>query len=53
MDHEPEFISFSQRKYIGFRGNFEFDQKRLLVASGNNITLLGLHPQSERPFVII
>ena len=46
-------MSFSQRRFIGFRGHYEFDQKRVLLSTGNKIILLGLHPQSERPFKIL
>ena len=53
LERYPQFMSFSQRKFIGFRGRYEFDQKRILVSSGNQISLLGLHPQSERPYKIL
>ena len=53
LEHKPLFMSFSQRKFLGFRSHYEFDQKRILLASGNRITLLGIHPQSERPFEIL
>ena len=53
MEHKPQFMSFSQRKFIGFRGRYEFDQKRVLVAAGNEIVLLGLHPQTDKPFKIL
>lgn len=53
MDHRADFLSFSQRKFIGFRGKYEFDQKRVLIASDDKITLLGIHPHSERPFEIL
>ena len=53
MDSFPQFLSFSQRKFVGFRGRYEFDQKRILVNSDNLITILGLHPQSERPYKIL
>ena len=46
-------MSFSQRKFFGFKNRIEFDQKRILLAAGNRITILGLHPQSERPFEIL
>ena len=44
LDHSTEYMSFSQRKFIGFRSRFEFDQKRILLASKKRITLLGYHP---------
>lgn len=42
-------VSFSQRRYIGFRNRFEFDKKRLLVASQNEISIVG-YDQLERPY---
>ena len=33
LDHKAAYLSFSQRKFIGFRQRFEFDQKRILLAS--------------------
>ena len=53
LQHKPSFVSFSQRKFYGFKNRIEFDQKRILIATGNRITILGLHPQSERPFEIL
>ena len=37
--HECKYLSFSQRKYLGFRNQKEFDKKRILVASKNQITI--------------
>ena len=34
------FIDFSQRRKIGFRGAFEFDNKRLAIASEKEIKIL-------------
>lgn len=53
LDHKASYLSFSQRKFIGFRQRFEFDQKRILLASQNRITLLGYHPQVEKPYEIL
>ena len=53
LDHPTQYMSFSQRKFIGFRQRYEFDQKRILLASQRRITLLGYHPQSEKPFEIL
>ena len=53
MDHKAAYLSFSQRKFIGFRQRFEFDNKRILLASQNRITLLGYHPQAEKPYEIL
>ena len=44
LDHKLQFMSFSQRKFQGFRERYEFDQKRILLASGSRISLLGIHP---------
>ena len=53
MEHQPQFLSFSQRKFIGFRGRYEFDQKRVIIASGNEIVVLGMTPTSNKPFEIL
>ena len=53
MDHNVNFLSFSQRKFVGFRKQIEFDQKRILLASKDRITILGIHPHSDRPFQIL
>lgn len=37
---EVKFIDFSQRRKIGFRGAFEFDNKRILLASDSQIKIL-------------
>ena len=35
-----KFIDFAQRRKIGFRGAFEFDNKRILLASETKIKIL-------------
>ena len=34
------FVDFSQRRRVGFRGAFEFDNKRIMLASRNQIRIL-------------
>jgi hypothetical protein len=34
-------MSFSQRRYNGFRGQVEFDKKRIIVASKNEFSVIG------------
>jgi len=41
------FLSFSQRKYIGFRNQYEFDRKRLLVASDKGFAIIGYDIDEE------
>ena len=36
-----QFLSFSQRRKKGYRSNYEFDKKRVLVANEKNIQILG------------
>ena len=36
-----KFIDFAQRRKVGFRGAFEFDKKRVLLASSTEIRILG------------
>jgi len=37
---EIQFVDFSQRRKIGFRGAFEFDNKRIMIASEKQIKIL-------------
>jgi len=37
-----EFVAFSQRRFIGFRENLEFDKKRLILANKSQIKILSL-----------
>lgn len=37
---EVKFIDFSQRRKVGFRGAFEFDNKRIMLASESQIKIL-------------
>lgn len=34
------FLDFSQRRKVGFRGAFEFDTKRILIANESHIKIL-------------
>jgi len=36
------FLSFSQRRFLGFRNRYEFDKRRILAASLHDMTVLGL-----------
>ena len=36
-----KFLSFSQRKYVGFRNQYEYDRKRLLIASDSAFCIIG------------
>ena len=38
---EIKFLSYSQRKFMGFRNRFEFDKKRLLMASDKEFCVSG------------
>jgi hypothetical protein len=49
MDYKVKFIDFSQRRFLGFRNRFEFDKKRILLASNSMLTVMG-YDQMERPF---
>ena len=42
-----EFLSFSQRRYQGFRNHTEFDKKRILVAGKNSFRILGYENYSS------
>ncbi|CDW85950.1 UNKNOWN [Stylonychia lemnae] len=42
-------VSYSQRRYLGFRNRFEFDKKRLLLASEKQIVIVGYN-QIEQPY---
>ncbi|CDW71649.1 UNKNOWN [Stylonychia lemnae] len=47
-----KFLSFSQRKFIGFRNQYEFDRKRLLIASTSGFCIVG-YDIDEKPQVLI
>ena len=34
-------MSFSQRRFIGFRNRLEFEKKRLIIASRHDYSILG------------
>ena len=46
---EPKFVSFSQRRFLGFRNRFEFDKKRILICSDNKLSIVA-YDQLERPY---
>ena len=39
-----KFLSFSQKRFTGFRNFYEFEQKRVLVANERQIKILSYHP---------
>ena len=41
LDHNIKYLSFSQRRFNGFRGQIEFDKKRILVSSKNEFSIYG------------
>ena len=41
LEEPVDFLSFSQRRFSGFRGHIEFDKKRIMVASKNSFRILG------------
>jgi hypothetical protein len=41
MPYKVKFLSYSQRRFVGFRNRFEFDKKRILIASRNELTIVG------------
>lgn len=51
-DNPVKFLSFSQRKFRGFRGQYEFDRKRLLIASETGFCILS-YDIDEKPLVLI
>ena len=38
-----KFLSFSQKRFTGFRNFYEFEQKRVLIANNNRIKVLAYH----------
>ena len=38
------FLSFSQKRFTGFRNFYEFEQKRVLLANESDIKILAYHP---------
>lgn len=49
LENKIKFMSFSQRRFIGFRRRYEFDKKRLLLASNDELTVVG-YDQLDRPY---
>jgi hypothetical protein len=41
LDEEVKFLSFAQRKFIGYRQEVEFDRKRILVGSKKKFKIFG------------
>ena len=42
LENEPiKFLSFSQRKFMGFRFKYKFDRKRVLMASDKTFCIVG------------
>ena len=48
-----QFLSFSQRRKKGYRSNYEFDKKRVLVGNEKNIQILGYSQEDYEPYHII
>ena len=38
------YLSFSQKRFTGFRNFYEFEQKRVLLANETDIKILAYHP---------
>ena len=47
-----KFLSFSQRRFLGFRNRFEFDKKRLILASNRDFVVLG-YDYERRPYELL
>jgi hypothetical protein len=47
MDMPIKFISFSQRKYAGFRNKYEFDRKRILIGTSSSFAIVGYNINEE------
>ena len=41
LEHEVEQMAFSQRRYNGFRGQVEFDKKRIVVSGKQEFSIFG------------
>ena len=41
QDYDIKYLAFSQRKYLGFRGRYEFDKKRILAAGKDQFSIFG------------
>ena len=48
LDAPVLFISFSQRKFLGFRNRFEFDRKRVLIASKSSFSIIS-YDMNDQP----
>jgi hypothetical protein len=54
LDLTPKFLSFSQKRYVGFRKQFEFKNRRILVANETQIKIIGYSVnEGDLPFEII
>ncbi|CDW84104.1 UNKNOWN [Stylonychia lemnae] len=47
LDSPVLFISFSQRKFLGFRNKFEFDRKRVLIGSKSAFAIIAYDLNDE------
>ena len=50
---DPQFLSFFQRKFTGFRNFKEFDSKRIMMASTERICIIGYDRRKDEPFDIL
>ena len=41
MFQDVRYLGFSQRRFIGFRNRYEFEKKRLIVASSSQYSVVG------------
>ena len=51
-DIPVKFLSFSQRKYIGYRNQYQYDRKRLLIASESAFCIIA-YDIDENPTELI
>ena len=52
LNFPGNYLSFSQRRFLGFRNRYEFDKKRLLVASKKDFVIIG-YDRHERLFELV
>ena len=58
-----KFLSFSQRRFLGFRNRYEFDKKRIVFGSDSEYSVIGydhekrvyelLHQSSDEPIKFV
>ena len=51
-DQPVKFLSFAQRKFVGFRNQYEYDRKRLLIATDTQFCIIG-YDINEQPEELI